>query len=244
MPLPVVSMPDLDKILAQWARLGAMFNVRMARRTPDIEQLLTDTAAAVSSFARLHAMTVSWLVRYHRLVCRHRLSVLASQIGHPKQSAALGYILTLAKEHEHVDHFNLAIKACRPLPKPQPLFDVYLRNSAMVTLAKKQAEPISKRWGLWAPSERLYTDAIRPTEWVMNKNPSLEPRAVFGGKLPASILVVLRNNPDAGQSESALSRTCRATRSSIRDALEHLELCRRIHRRRIGNVTHVRVRET
>ena len=232
-------MTDLDRILSQWVRLGAMFNVRPARRTPDIEQLLVDTASVIPSFARLHAMTISWLVRYYRLVCRHRLAVLACDIDDPNQSAILGYVLTAARQRSHVDHFNLAIKACRPLSKPRPLFDVYLRNSAMVALARKQADPIGKKWRLWAPPERLYEDAIRPARWVMSKNPSLQPRATFGGQLAASILVMLRNDPNHGKSESALSRTCRATRCATRNALDHLELCRVINRKRVGRTTHI-----
>ncbi len=232
-------MTDLDRLLSQWTRLGAMFNVRPARRTPDIEQLLIDTMSFIPVFARLHPMTVSWLRRYYRLVCRHRLAVLANAIDDPRQSAVLGYVLTKAKQESHVDHFNLAIKACRPLSKSQPLYDVYRRNSTMIALAKKQSEPMGKKWHLWAPPERVYEDAIRPAEWVMSKNPSLKPRADFGGKLPASILVTLQNDPDAGKSESALSRACQATRSALRDALDHLELCRLINRRRVGNTTHV-----
>ncbi len=232
-------MTDLERILSQWVRLGAMFNVSPARKTPDIEQLLIDTTSFVPSFARLHAMTISWLVRYHRLICRHRLAVLAGRIDAPESSAILGYILTVARQHSRSDHFNLAIKACRALLKPQPLFDVYRRNPAMIKLAKQQADPLSLPWGLLAPPERLYDDAIRPSEWILSKNPSLKLRATFGGQLAASILVTLSDDPDAGSSESALSRTCRATRSAIRDALEHLELCRLIDRQRVGNTTRV-----
>ena len=53
---------------------------------------------------------------------------------------------------------------------------------------------------------------------------------MFGGKLPASILATLEEDPLAGRSESCLARACRATRRAIRDALGHLELCQLVKR--------------
>ena len=124
-------------------------------------------------------------------------------------------------------------------PKPRPLFETYRRNSAMVALARKQADPLGRQWNLWAPPEREYEDAIRPSEWIIRKNPSLKLRATFGGQLAASVLITLKCNPDAGASESGLARRCKATRCAVRDALDHLSLCQLIRRRRVGNFTHI-----
>jgi DNA-binding GntR family transcriptional regulator len=65
----------------------------------------------------------------------------------------------------------------------------------------------------------------------MSNNPSLHKRAIFSGKLQASILVTLETDPSAGRSESALARACGATRNAIRDALDHLELCQFVQRK-------------
>lgn len=230
-------MSRLDDVLSQWTRLGAMFDVPPAEETPDLESLLLETAGLVPQSARLLAMAASWLARYRRIVCRHRLAVMVQGRSDPMGSAILGYLLTTVKHHARTDHFNRAIKVCRPLAKPQPLFDTYRRNPAMVRLAKEQTDPLAEPWGLWTPPERLYNDAIRPPDWVMERNPSLQPRALFGGQLTASILVTLQADPAAGKSESALSRACQATRCALRDALDHLELCRLIHRQRTGNTT-------
>lgn len=234
-------MADQALILSQWSRLGALSNAPPAINTPDIERLLIDTAAEVPAFARLLPMTVSWLVQYHRLVCRHRLAVLAGCIHSPLQSASLGYLLELAGESAQTDHFNQASKVCRPLPALRPLFETYRRNATMTELAREQADPVGLKWGLWAPPERSYSDAIRPVEWMMQRNPDLMHRAFFGGKLPASILVTLRSEPAAGESESALSRACSATRCAVREALGHLELCGLIRREPCGASTRVRL---
>lgn len=228
------TLNPLDTLLSRWVRLGAMFNVSAAAQTPDIEMLLIASARILPEEARLFAMTVSWLARYHRLVCRHRLAAVAEGISDPVHSATLGYVLSAAGRYARTDHFNLAVKGCRPLSTPQPLYHAYQRNSRMVELARQEAEPLGVSWGLWTPSERLYEDVIQPAAWVMKRNPSLRYRAFFGGQLAGSILATLKANPEAGRSESALSRACRATRCSVREALEHLELCRLIDRRRVG----------
>ncbi len=236
-------MNNLNWALSRWTRLGAMFNVSPSEKTPDIEALLLDTARCIPDMPRLFAMSISWLARYHRLVCRHRLAALIQKIDDEQESATLGYLLSVTKQVAKIDHFNMAIKMCRPLLTPQPLYTVYRQNIALSDIAKQQSDPLACSWGLWAPPERLYDDAIQATEWIMTHNPSLKTRALFGGQLTASILVTLKTNPHAGVSESILSRTCRATRKAVRDALDHLELCRLIHRRQTGNSTRIVLQE-
>jgi hypothetical protein len=201
----------------------------------DTPVLLIDTAAVVPQFARLHSMTVSWLLSYEKLVCRHRLAVQAREMTSPLQSATLGYTLSMVRDIGSTAHFNLAINACESLSEPQPLFDVYSKNPRLQDVARDSSTPLAKKWGLWAPEDRLYTDAIRPTVWIMSNNPSLKSRAIFQGKLQATIMETIKADPDAGKSESSLARACGATRVAVRDALDHLELCRLITRQRAGH---------
>lgn len=222
---------QLDNILSQWARLGATFNVEQSDDTPDIEFLLISTAELTPQFARLLPMTVSWLTQFEKLVCRHRLAVFAKQIQSQEQSAILGYMLSCVRANNGSSHFNLAIQHCSPLPKPQPLYDIDRQNEKLAKLAEKFACKLANKWGLWAPAERFYDDAIRPAQWIMQNNPSLQYRALFAGKLQATIIATLINDPSAGASESALTRACHATRNAIRDALDHLELCGLLERK-------------
>lgn len=230
---------SLERILSRWVRLGAAFNAPPARKTPDIERLLVETARVMPQFARVHSMMISWLMRCRRLVCRHRLAALAEQIESPEQSAALGLTLTLTRNYAQSDHFNLAVKACKPLAPPMPMFDIDRQNGKFIVLAKKLSCQEGRQWGLWTPKERLYDDAIRPHSWIMRKNPSLHNRAIFSGKLQASILVTLESNPSAGRSESALARACGATRNAVRDALDHLELCQFVQRKTLKGVVSI-----
>ena len=54
------------------------------------------------------------------------------------------------------------------------------------------------------------------------------------GDLRATILITLREKPEAGESELELARNCSATRAAIRPALEDLELSGHISRQELG----------
>jgi hypothetical protein len=221
-----------DEILSQWARLGAFFNVEPSQETPDIEWLLISTAEILPQSPRLMAVCVTWLTGYYRLVCRHRLAGFAWQIENAEMSAGLGLILTMAKKHVGTDHFNLAIKACKPTDTPKSLFASDQISEKLSLLVKNRSCDLGCQWGLWCEEIELKTDAVRPLGWVMDQNPLLKQRALFGGNLRASILETLRFCPDSGESESALARCCYATRKAVREALDHLEFCQlvlRIH---------------
>ncbi|MBN1765748.1 MAG: hypothetical protein JW860_10860 [Sedimentisphaerales bacterium] len=220
----------MDNVLKQWARLGAAFNVTPAKQTPDIERLLIETARALPQFARLLPISVTWLTIYYRLVCRHRLAGFASKKSNRDATAILGLMLSTVKQITESDHFNLVIKICKPADKPGPLFEIDKRSNKLKTLARKNSCASGRQWGLWHEAIEIKHDAIKPFAWVLNRNPSLKQRALFNGNLRASILETLSSEPQAGQSESALARTCYATRKAIREALDQLEFCQMIHR--------------
>jgi hypothetical protein len=221
---------EADRIIRQWVRLGIMFNVRPVDQTPDIERLLIDTASVLTSVPRLLPACVSWLVRYWRLVCRHRLAGLAIELRGTAASAALGLMLDFAKDCADTEHFNLAIKLCTPAQTPKPLFTVDRLSEPLASLARQNTSPIGLQWGLWCENIEPKEDAVRPLSWVMEHNPALKWRAVFGGNLRASILEILSADLQAGQSESRLARRCHATRKAVREALDHLEFCRLVLR--------------
>ena len=228
-----------DTVLKQWNRLGAFFNVESAEKTPDIEQLLIETAVYCPMMPRLVAITVTWLTQYYRLVCRHRLAKFTGDIADTDTSAALGLILAMTKHYTSTDHFNLIIKMCHPVVPSKPLFHADRQSDALAKLANRHSSDLGCKWGLWCEDVQLKEDAIRPLNWLMDQNPSLQYRALFGGNLRASILEVLRFTPDAAQSESALARYCCVTRKAVREALDHLEFCQFVDR--IHDARNVRI---
>ena len=227
----------LQSVVSDWGRLGILFNVPLAERTPDIEPLLIRTAEVLPNHARLLPAVTTWLGHYERMVARHRLAAIAGRIERRDVSASLGLLLDLGARISQTDHLSSAIAACRAAATPGPLFLVDRRSEAMSRLARDSACDIALRWGLWTPRPATKTDAIRPASWIVRTNPELRWRAVFGGNLRASLLACLKASPAAGRSESALAAACGATRKALRDALDHLQLCGLISRERSARRT-------
>lgn len=215
---------EVDRLIADWTRLGAGFNVEPAGRTPDIERLLLDTARIASSDSRLFAMAMTWLSMYDKLVARHRLARLVIAELEPGYRPVLGLLLELSQGARGGSHFNSVIALCAPAELPGPLFDVDRASPALAARAKRRAGEASKRWNLWTEELPLKKDAIRPAAWVIDRNPEFRARADFKGDLRASILEVLRADASAGASESELARHCGVTRMAVRSALADLEL--------------------
>ena len=231
----------LDNLLSRWVRLGAMYNVRSARKSPDIEVLLVDTLRFLPTFARLLPMTVTWLCQYDRLVCRHRLLHMAKSLSDQPYRATLGLLLEMVHQTTSTDRFNLIIRQCTPLQHPQPLFECDRQSPSLAALAQQTTCDVGRHWGLWCRPIALKTDAIRPLAWIMDKNPSFQMRAIFSGNLRSSILVMLAKDPNVGQSETALARACCATRKAVREALDHLEFCRLVTCQVTGNFRRIRL---
>jgi hypothetical protein len=221
---------DPDLILAHWNRLGIMFNVRPAKQTADIEKLLIETAAIIGQNARLLPAVASWLCRYHRLVCRHRLAKFASEINSPETLAVLGFMLSYVKDKISTDHFNVAIKHCKKNETPLPLFYVDRKSKGMAMLAKSNSCDLAGQWGLWCDEVEFRDDIIRKAQPMLKQNPILKYRALFSGQLKASVLETIVHCPQSANSEVALAKACGVTRKALREAVEHLEFCQLVRR--------------
>ena len=223
-------MSELNYVLSKWRKLGTSFNVEPCKETPNIENLIILSARYIPEFSRLLPMLEAWLSKYEVLVCRHHLARMVSQLQDQKSSAILGYLFSRLRAKTESKHFNIVIKQCKPLFQPEPLFHVDQKNDKTKAFAERFSEPEAIEWGLWASHERPYESAIMDSTWLMKENPTLHYRALFSGKLQATIISVLLESEDHGQSETRLSKACNVTRVALRDALEHLDLCGYIQR--------------
>jgi hypothetical protein len=226
-----------DQVVAQWVRLGAMFNWRATRPPVDLEKVLLETARDVAGNSRLLILAVTWLVQYGPFVAKHRLAKLIRHDLEPEHRPTMGLMLDFArtKTPANARRFNQAIIACGRAIDHRPLLDIDCRNDFFIRMAKQSASKISRKWGRWIEDFELKTDAIRPATWIIQHNRQMQWRADFKGDLRASILAELEANPRAGDSESELSRACGGTRAAIADALAKLESSGRITRRRERN---------
>lgn len=236
-------MNHANTITSEWARIGAAFGAKPSDQTPDLERLLLDTARHLSQNARLFTMSLSWLSQYgDTLIAKHRLRHLIQHELEDDYHPIIGLLLDTLKSHTGTRHFNMAIQACRPARESMPLFEIERASEVLRKRSRKRATQLSKDWNLWAPPQQIKHDAIRPASWIIDKNPSLSFRASMKGDLRTTILIVLREIPDAGDSELALARNCTATRAAVRDALEDLELSGHITRRASGRKNTIELR--
>ena len=226
---------ELSNTIARWTRIGTGFNVRPARKTPDLERLILKTAEVLTHEPSLLALSVTWLATYPEFVAKHRLAALVDQSPSFKHHAELGLILSLARKFADTPAFDRTIELCKPCNPARPLFEIQRSNPVWKRIAESEASDLSKRWGLWCQSIELKEDAIRPADWIIQRNSSFFDRAVLRGDLRLSILATLRDDPEAGRSELALSQACGAQRTAVRDALLALERACYVERTEKGN---------
>ena len=228
-----------------WARLGAMFNVTPAPRTPDLERLILRTARLAGQSAPQWVMAITWLAAYGELVARQRLARLAREELEAAHQPALGLMLDTVVElaPRHACRLRAAIDVCMPAGHPGPLLDIDRRNAALASLAEGEATALSKRWGVWFGSVAMKSDALRPAEWVAAHNPALALRALTGGDLVASILAEARTCRGAFKSEVELARRCGASRPAIREALQKLRLGGYARQTRCGRANEIHIKQ-
>lgn len=234
---------DLSNTIARWTKIGTGFNTPPSRKTPDLERLLLKTAEVVTHEPSLLTLSVTWLATYPEFVAKHRLAALVDQTPSFRHRAELGLILSLAREFADTPAFDRTIELCKPCDPARPLFEIQRSNPVWKQVAESEASELSKRWGLWCQPIELKEDAIRPANWIVQRNPTFFDRAVFRGDLRLSILATLRDDPKAGRSEVALSRVCGAQRTAIRDALQALERACYTEKLEKGNRSVIRLRE-
>ncbi len=211
-------------IEADWAKLGVLFSTPPSSVTPDIERLLLRTALAASGHARLVAMAATWLVVHGHAVARHRLKrLVASDLG-PDARAVLGFIIDSALERGATKRLAIVLDACRAAAVPGPLHELQRHHPGLHDMARRNACPLSIKWGVWFPTIEPTYDAIRPATWVHAANPGFHARAVRKGDLRCSIIESLRL--DVGGmicSENALARLSGASRAALHKALDALD---------------------
>jgi len=163
----------------------------------------------------------TWLSMFWRCVDRDRLLRLASSAPAAEQ-ATLGIVLGTADSWLPAPVFAGLAARLTPVQPPRPLFDSYRARPALARLAELEASPVSRRWGLWCLPIGRKPNAIRQTEWVLNKNPTLRTRALFKGSLKTSILAALDAAEATPVGPTALALECGVTRKAVYDALQDL----------------------
>ena len=215
-----------ERTTAHWSRAGVLFGTPPARRSPDPERLLLDTARHAPAHPRLFNHAVSWLAHYSNFVARHRLKRLALTELDADTRPALGLLLDLAIRHGAARDLRFAANACDHHASPRPLFDIHQTSESRRRLAESAACPEGRARGLWAPDPGVAPDALRPADWILKHNPTYRERAVRKGDLRTSILESLRNDAPDGTlgSEKKLAELVAANRAAVTASLDDLAL--------------------
>lgn len=213
----------IESIEASWTRLGVLLPVTPAKRSPDLERLLLESARQLSGNARLFPVVASWLAEYGGFVAKHRLGRLITAELEAQYQAALGLLIETAVLLGAPSDLSLAAQACRAAPEPAPLFSSHQRNPQLASLAQRTASPLSRKWGAWSPDIERKRDAIRPVTWLLTQNPEFRERIIRKGDLRCSILESLRLDTNGMvRSEADLARLSGATRAAVRKSVAAL----------------------
>jgi len=232
---------SIDSLIRDWTQIGAGFGAEASGETPDLERLMLDTAWHAPGMARLFVMAATWLSRYGDLIAKHRLRRLVRAELEPEFRPVLGLLLDIAQQGRHPREFQTVIRDLEPAGKARPLFDSERSSGRLSLRAQRRASPLSKKWGLWCEPIEFKEDALRPSPWVMARNPGFITRADLRGDLRASVLASLFNDMGAKDSELELSRCAGGSRAQVRSALDNLELSGRVRRDRTSDPKRTRI---
>jgi DNA-binding transcriptional ArsR family regulator len=221
-------------LAAQWNAWGTSFVIDACEYPVHLEALLVDTAREYDRQARLFENGIAWLAEYHALVDVPELVRQAAGLR-GRDSARLAILLETAQEYIGAPAFAPVLAVCRPWEEPEPLYDFFRDHPEMARLAKKEASPISRKWGLWAPPlDRLKRNALRPPSWIAKHNPAFMFRVLLKGDVRSKVMTALGEERLSEVSETELTRRAGCTRRAMHLALANLERAGLIVRKREG----------
>jgi hypothetical protein len=183
------------RLYREWARLGGGFSVAPWPDPVDPEDLLVRTAAAAPGDARLFWVAAAWLGVHHALLNVRRLAARLRS-GSDQDSAVIGAMLSVARSLAgSATALDSALKHCRPLATPRPLFDIVAESPLLTAKVRDGALDLFSAWGFWQDDMSPRTEAVRPVQWVLANCPEFQSRAVFGAGLEAEVVDVLIRTP-------------------------------------------------
>jgi hypothetical protein len=183
------------RLMQQWARVGALFNVAPATESVDLELLVIETARVARGDERLFVMAASWLAEHHHLLDARRLARRLTLLE-GDDSAVAGAMLAMALEGTpSATALEAVVKYCRPTTTRTLLFPVIAEIPGLPEIVQAEALPLFIRWGFWHNDVTLKRNAIRPAAWLVRECPELRVRALFGPGLDAEVVQLAGSAP-------------------------------------------------
>lgn len=174
-----------DELYNQWAQLGVGFvatNPVMIGLDP--EKLIVETASAGRDDPRLLFGMYHWLLKHHDLINSYRLIRF---IKKTKKTAVMGALLDEAHRVLSTNHFMNWAKYCKKQSRKEFVFPLVEKSKILMELNCRENLPQWKRWGLICRDWDDMSDVIMEKEYVLDKNPGMRFRAIFGPGLRAEV---------------------------------------------------------
>jgi hypothetical protein len=213
----------LDRLAADWARLGVFFRVVPTSHPVNLEDLIGRTARVARDDERLFVCAVSWLATHHAFVNGRRLSAVASELsGEPL--AVLGALLSLAiaGSDGRASELGAAVARCRRIRPMRPLFRVMEQFPSLRARVEADALPVIAKWGFWHDDQTLKPTVIRSVEWLLQHAPELRCRAVFGPSVEADLVALVLANAGDGVTAQDLAHATHISYAAAHAAASRL----------------------
>ena len=221
-------------IAERWKYWGAGFAVEPCNEPAYLELLLIDTAIQLRREPRLLPMAVTWLTEHFDIVDLAELTSRAQELR-GRDSAALGLLLETAQQFIGDPVLENVLSACHPWEAHGPLYDFIASRPALRRIARENASPVSRKWGLWVqPLQSLKRDAMRPESWIARHNPSFVLRTLLKGDVRSKVMAALGEDGLRDATETDLTRRAGCTRRAMHLALANLESAGLITQERRG----------
>jgi hypothetical protein len=184
---PLYSEKGIDRIWAQWVRLGLRAGVNPWSHEVDTERLIVETTTAGRIEGRAFKALLTFLRDYGDLVNTHRLCAILNDADVP----VLGAALDIALKHGGAQHYKTVLKKCWPYKDPQLFSTIYIEYETVAEIKMKNTSPVYRKWGLYENMEEFYDDAWRGRKLVLKDNFNLRIRARLGPNRLAQLLIAL-----------------------------------------------------
>ena len=193
----------MTDLYALWSRLGVGFTVAASRNIQiDLEEVLVKTAQEGRNDSRLSFGMRGWLLKHHELVNSARLIVKLKACS---ETAVLGAIIDSVVQEHPRSNLKYCLKYCHPFSQKQFVFHYVSVSPAVAQLNLDENLPLLKKWGLISRELGDMQGAIRDKTFVLQHNPHLALRALFGANLKAEVLSFFLNHKQGNARQIALS---------------------------------------
>lgn len=167
---------EIQVIYEKWCALGWRVYVNPFKGNIDLEELIVETTHACRQDGRLLKWLLTWFRDFDDLVCKKKLIRLLKHAD----TAVLGAVLDIAMKNGAGQDLKTITNRCKP-KRPAELLDKDPdMMDAMAEDLKKAGKKEYRKWGLYCTMIEFYDDAKRQRSWILEHNPRLATRALFG----------------------------------------------------------------